>query len=504
MGALHRDGPAGLLEELFAEGRRKQPRDQIIEACTRILVSVLDELRIAAGNGDTGASAILEGVREALDAEVEAGGVDPGMLLIVARAFAQAGLDPGAVLQDAMAAKMEDPQPAHLALERAEEEIGGYLKELAAELDHNPFAIFDDAMEMAAAFPAHLRPMQAVALARSDVPSLREAAVGFVLAPEAEVGDATARLLVHASTARPVSAATVSRLIRIRPWLPETRRPAVDAAIKALRLKTEPPVAGPPHTDVLELFASVGDGAGATGLYAVARCERKFVMCSLLLKRGKGIADTVVYGGLSRRDADFHANRFRIEAGGVGVSRTFFERRLADALAENLARKVPPPFGLVHAAEVLGLGQLQPQAIEIGPLVEELLSDVPEKQKNEQAVRAAHRGTAMWKRQLDNVRYWFEMGAEVEMLLAPLKQRERAKAVQEQYLPARRAFWAERCAMAAATLKESAQPDDMFPELWLEFALVARDLVGGAPLSTITLMHDIAQTTVEVYEQRGR
>ena len=55
-------------------------------------------------------------------------------------------------------------------------------------------------------------------------------------------------------------------------------------------------------------------------------------------------------------------------------------------------------------------------------------------------------------------------------ILRPLKTRKRRiEAALEELLPARRIFWAERCAWMAATLKEAAPKGD-------EFALVVRDL----------------------------
>jgi hypothetical protein len=84
--------------------------------------------------------------------------------------------------------------------------------------------------------------------------------------------------------------------------------------------------------------------------------------------------------------------------------------------------------------------------------------------------------------------------------LRPLKTRERRiEAVLTQLLPARRVFWAERCAWMAATLKEAAAEGD---DTWSEFALVARDLGGEKSLDTILLARRIAAATVEVFEHR--
>jgi hypothetical protein len=63
-----------------------------------------------------------------------------GVLLLVARAFARAELDPGRPLQEAMMGAMEaqsSPVPAALS----HEDISDHFAELAAALDNDPFAI---------------------------------------------------------------------------------------------------------------------------------------------------------------------------------------------------------------------------------------------------------------------------------------------------------------------------------------------------------------------------
>jgi len=100
----------------------------------------------------------------------------------------------------------------------------------------------------------------------------------------------------------------------------------------------------------------------------------------------------------------------------------------------------------------------------------------------------------------DDCPTWFEAGEAVEGLLRPPKTRKRRiEAVLTQLLPARRLFWAERCALIAATLKEAASEGD---STWSEFALVAQDLVGAKPVDTIPLARRIAAATVEAFEER--
>ena len=113
------------------------------------------------------------------------------------------------------------------------------------------------------------------------------------------------------------------------------------------------------------------------------------------------------------------------------------------------------PFGLLQVAETLGLGPLHPESISPLARVEALLAELPPERTGTAAAQSAHRASAKWEEKFETVATWFEAGGAVEDLLRPLRTRKRRiEAVSTQLLPARRTFWAERCAWMAATLKE--------------------------------------------------
>src|SRR5437660_3494905 len=82
----------------------------------------------------------------------------------------------------------------------------------------------------------------------------------------------------------------------------------------------------------------------------------------------------------------------------VEISIGLLEQRLADALAINVARDVPPAFGLLQVAETLALGPLHPESISPPVLVEALIGDLPPARKDTKAVLAAHRASVRWSR----------------------------------------------------------------------------------------------------------
>jgi hypothetical protein len=247
-------------------------------------------------------------------------------------------------------------------------------------------------------------------------------------------------------------------------------------------------------------LASLCDGAGAQSLFALTKRGRRFALASLLVKTEVGVADAWVREGMTKAEADALIAQIVARAEAVEVSTALLEQRLADALAINVACDLPPPFGLLEVAEMLGLGPLHPESISPLAMVEALLAEIPPERTGTAAARNAHRASAEWEQKYETVATWFEAGGVVEDLLRPLRTRKRRiEAVSTQLLPARRTFWAERCAWMAATLKEGADEGD---NTWIEFALVSRDLAGESFLDGIPLARRIAAATVEAFEQR--
>ena len=95
----------------------------------------------------------------------------------------------------------------------------------------------------------------------------------------------------------------VDRLVRMRPWLSETRRANIDTAIRALRPKAAPPLPIE-RWEIRNVLASLCDGAGAQSLFALAKRGRRFTLASLLMKTEVGVADAWVRDGITKAEAD--------------------------------------------------------------------------------------------------------------------------------------------------------------------------------------------------------
>ena len=85
---------------------------------------------------------------------------------------------------------------------------------------------------------------------------------------------------------------------------------------------------------------------------------------------------------------------------------------------------------------------------------------------------------------------WFEAGDAVDAALKAIDSTdEGAQALLGDYLPGRREFWANQCALSALALKAGEATRD---GTWRELALVGRDLLRGVPLHDIPLMRQVA------------
>src|SRR5262249_27756067 len=148
--------------------------------------------------------------------------------------------------------------------------------------------------------------------------------------------------------------------------------------------------------EIRRVLASLCDGAGAQSLFVLAKRGRRFSLASLLTKAGTGVADAWVREGMSKAEADALIGQIVAGAEAVEISIGLIEKRLGDALAINVARDVPPPFGLLQVAETLGLGPLQPQSISASAMVEALIAELPPERTGAAAAQSAHRASLSW------------------------------------------------------------------------------------------------------------
>jgi hypothetical protein len=289
------------------------------------------------------------------------------------------------------------------------------------------------------------------------------------------------------------------RMITLRNWLPDEDRPALDAAIRACRQKGVE-CAASKAAEVKNVIASGVDGSGAQSVFILVKQGRKHAVASLLLKQGVGVRDAWVRSDLSKSEADMFLYRVESELDIYDSDLDFARLALGHFLAVNRVSGVMPPFGLVDFVERTGLAAVNPDAVPVEALVAKLADDIPARQKTAAAVAKSIKRSAAWDLVFTFLDTWFEDDGAVDVLFGRkrLSAKRRAALVLEEYLPARRARWAEILVWTALTLRH----DEAMADSWIDLALVARELLGDRPLGDIPLMAFVAAMTVEAWKSR--
>jgi hypothetical protein len=321
-----------------------------------------------------------------------------------------------------------------------------------------------------------------------------QAVAGFVLHPDSVVAQSVTEALAASATRTPVESLLIERLVRMRPWLPQTRQALLDATIRAMRLNALPPV----KTElprVIKCFVSVCDGSGTRSLFVTQRVGAHYQLVSVMMKLA-GVADAMVLPELSKSAMDDMVRQLKSSMPVMETDLAGVTRMLGLAISDNFASETLPPFKLVEVVESLGLGPVHPDHASPMEIIAGLLVDLPPEQTNPAAVARAHADL------LDSefAYQWFEAGEAVEDLLYPVKgSKQRVAKLIKTFLPERRIFWARLCAISALALRGDGKTRH---SPWKQLALVGRDIASDLPLDQIPLMTQVAEISVRAFESR--
>jgi hypothetical protein len=322
-----------------------------------------------------------------------------------------------------------------------------------------------------------------------------QAVAGFVLHPDAVLAQSAAEALAASAKRTPVESSLIERLVRMRPWLPQTGQAHLDATIRAVRLNALPPVKLE-LPKVIKCYVSVCDGSGTRSLFVTQRVGAHYQLASVMMKLA-GVADAMVLRELSKSEMDDIVRQMKSSMPVMETDLAGITRMLGLAIADNFASGNLPPFKLVEVAESLGLGPVHPDHASPMEIITGLLADLPPEQTNPTAVATAHADI------LDSeFKYqWFEAGEALEDLLYPVKGSEqRVAKLMKAYLPERRLFWTRQCAISALAMRGDGKTRH---SPWKQLALVGRDIASDLPLDQIPLMKQVAEISVRAFERRA-
>jgi hypothetical protein len=472
-----------------AKHKRMSEEDVLMYA--NLLEQALEELRYEVDRDRKDAIAQMESLRQYLLEAGQRPGVEPDLFLLVLQQFTIAKLDIGDELRG-----LAEQILGNLGLEAPADdaasalEVANEFKEVAKALGGDPFAIHGEIFDFTQSLTPDVRAMfAATLLTLKDAPGLRDAALGWMLDEAAEVREAVAQILEK--DAGNTSGATLRRMIALRNWVPEGNRPALDRAIKASRKKVA--CASWPSAKVVEVRASGFDGSGAQSVFVIAAEGRKRTFAALLFKHGFGVRDAWTDRGGSKAEVDAKLKATAMQIEMAPASLDYVAIALRHFLGVNVQSGVMPPFGLLDAAEAIGLTNVIPEHEPVDALLSSLFAEIAPERATPQAIEKALETSASWAKTQPMAWSWFEESDDVDALLAKgrLSKAKRMAALLAMPMQKRRRWWAEMIAWTGCMMKHTNNASG-----WEDYVLVGRELLGDRPLDEFGIMNTIAEATV--------
>ncbi len=506
--ALYQYGPAAeelaeiLIEQFFAED------DDGVDAALRLLADVLELLRTDLERQRPDAAEQMQVWQMALADQIFSAdaGVDLGAE--VTRVLLDSRVEILPELHEAnskrMLAGLEAPELADVSPEQGLAELFAQLDEL--EVD-SPFELVDVLLQMLAIGEADIQITLCTQLFYADSQLAREAAELMLFHPHAKVRAGVAEFLAQADGGA-FTPESLRRLIVSRNWFPEALRKQIDQAIanaRRARVDCAPLVPQGKKT----VYASAIDGAGAQSLQIVLPQGKGYLSCSIMLKRGGGVADAFLIPFPNKRELNRFLKMMKQETGATEVTADFPERRLCQALADGAAAGKVPGHWLVAIAEQLGCDQWKAVPLDLRQelaLLREGLAAKEHKLLLDPARQAAHRQSAAWPDKKTFARSWFEDDVEVDHILEPLLHSAAGNdpmtpvfELLDKLLEPRREIWLERLVLTTGWLKAAKRP----PVPWIQMLHVAEAVADKTvPLRDIPLLVAIAKYSVGAFMRR--
>jgi len=224
--------------DLFAEylescALTNADEDEKSELLTDLVVE-LSDLKVASNGGDREAREKIQAIYDLLDNAIEGHSLDPIDMMMTGKIFTDAGWAVPDSLRQAMAEALQAAPPDTQGV--AGNDIVSSLLELADQAGQNPFDVYEYMNSLLASFPPEASVMLLFELVAGKKAVIDQAVAGFVLHPDAVLAQSVAEALAASATQTPVESSLIERLVRMRPWLPQTRQAHLDATIRAMRL----------------------------------------------------------------------------------------------------------------------------------------------------------------------------------------------------------------------------------------------------------------------------
>ena len=483
-----------VIDLIFSQAAGKRPAVKILEALAYMLAATLEVERWKAESRGVTTTGLIDQVRQHVSSHNRRDKTSPLAIDMITVAFTRARVPLGDDLEEALERRFSKTDSGS-----SETDPGAFerhLGEMASALGDDPFLLHEQLRELLGRIPPHTRPAMLGVLPFMRHEAVREAAAGFVLDQEDSSFRAVAGSMSQAAAQGMLSGNTVSRLIQMRNWIPEDRRPAIDSTVRTARQKG---IAPSPTPRLLshEIIVTAPDGAGAQSIHIRLRQRKSSAFANILLKHGFGIREAWMSPEMKQTEADEFPDRIFLEMDAYETSLESLKVILRHGLAVTIKAGSQIPFELLRIAEALGLDPVSPELMDAPKLVELIMTETDAGGTTDATVKKAVTASRHWPREYLMFESWFEDLSDEQVHALPKDNKaNRQRHVLATLINPRRGRWGELLAWGAFAMSE----ED--PELAFEMAVNAKLFLGEKPLEELPLAMTIADNTLAAARRR--
>ncbi len=297
-----------------------------------------------------------------------------------------------------------------------------------------------------------------------------------------------------------LSSVSLSRLLTIKYWYPESYHTLFDRWIKIQR-KKEVVFEPEPMQATVKLKATEIDGSGSQGIFIHARKKRKNRLGGLLLKYGFGIKDAWITPVIPAVEvADYYHQAFEESVTLREVHIEYFQKIVEHFLAVTIKHGEVPHLHFLEIQEELGL-RLRPRLLDLEDLFTHLSVEIVP--FTQEIIELSLKRSKTWLKSKQFTESWYIENPLVDKIVnhnssfidgTKVCRLEDAIAdVFAEEMELNRDKWQFHFLWIALWLKEKARKNE---KAWQDSFLIAYMIREGHPLKEIPVMMEICRQTV--------
>jgi hypothetical protein len=328
-----------------------------------------------------------------------------------------------------------------------------------------------------------------------------EIALLTLLHPKQEVRDvviATHEQLLPSIT---LSSVSLSRLLWIKNWYPESYHTQINRWIKDQRKKGVVFMQTLASPKSIRIKASEVDGSGAQGVFIHLQKNRKHRLCGLLYKQYVGIKDAWITPVIARGDVTrYYDDAFDDSVMLRDVDLTYLQMMSNHFLSVTIQQGGMPDLHLLEIQEELGMPFL-PQALDVPYLIEQLAVQITP--FTDEHMNASLKRSKTWPKNKRFTESWYMESFQIDKLvnrcssfidgIKVCRFEEAMQAVFEVEMEQQREHWLLHFLWITLWLKAKCRKNEM---VWQDSLFIVYAIQSGKALKDIPIMKEICRESV--------